>query len=103
MGVHEIEPSGAVVPAGHGVQTNAPDVLEKVSTGHSLQEIDPGEVAKVPGVHGVHGSMPLGPKLPALHVASVVVVVTLLHVTDPAPDVVPAGHWRHDAEPLTGA
>ena len=55
-----------------------------------------------PAGQSVHGSMPPGPYVPGLHVASVV-VVTVVHAADPAPDVVPAGHGRHDGEPLTGA
>jgi hypothetical protein len=86
------------VPAGQAVQRNAPDVLEKVSAGHCEQALCPGDAAKLPGGHGLHGSMPPGPKLPAWHVARVV-VVTAVHSIDPGGEVVPTGHASQADDP----
>ena len=96
--MHAVDPDGAELPTGQAVQMNAPDTLEKVSAGHATQKLCPGDAEKVPGTHGLHGSMPPGPKLPAWHVASVV-VVTAVHSLDPGGEVVPTGHASHALDP----
>ena len=97
-GAHDVEPVGAVVPTGHTVHRNAPDVLEKVSTGHGEHTLDPAAAAKLPGGQLVHGSMPPGPDVPGPQTASVV-VVTGVHAIDPGRDVVPTGHAAHVTVP----
>jgi len=100
--VHDVDPTGAVVPTGQTVHRNAPLVLEKVSIGHGMHALEPGVSAKVPAGQFVHGSMPPGPDVPGPHVASVV-VVTVVHDTDPGRDVVPTGHASQTTVPAVAA
>jgi len=90
-GVHDVEPGSDVVPSGQSAHTNAPAMLENVFSGHARHELDPGVGAKKPAAHGEHGAKPLGEKEPAGHGAGVVVVVVVMHESEPGSDVVPGG------------
>ena len=58
---HIADPSGAVVPGGHGVHIEDPGVSAKVSAGQALHTLEPAMSANVPAGHGEHGSAPPGP------------------------------------------
>jgi len=101
-GVHTVEPTAAAkVPMGQGVQAWALDTALKDPMGHGVHT--PGEETNVPGaqvdpvveVHAVAAEEPTGEVVPEGHGVHDAAAFTSLNVL--------AGHWVHAIEPAVGA